>query len=199
MKQQAAFGRRNAAAPIARRAAVAPQGESGEIALTPEQRAYLFGAGAEAGDAAPERPPAPARFAGPVACLSVTALVAALTLLGKPHDTVAALPPGLEDQAKAVFQLAGGWFEPLTLLWSIFVIAANLSANLWLTQKLCFWRGWSGLSAFSATGAGMSVAVAFLTALIGLGDSEIGYALEAFSGGGAAALYRLLAGRRSFP
>jgi hypothetical protein len=198
MKQPAAFGRRNAAAPVARRAAVAPPGDSSAIALTPEQRAYLFGADAETADAAPERPPAPARFAGPIACLSITALVAALTLFGKPHDSVAALPPGLEDQAKAVFQLAGGWFEPLTLLWSIFVIAANLSANLWLTQKFCGWGRWSGLPAFSAIGAVMSVMVAFLTALIGLGDSEIGYVFEALSGGGAAALYRLLAGRRAF-
>ena len=40
----------------------------------------------------------------------------------------------------------------------------------------------------------MSVAVAFVTATLGLGDSEIGYVMEALSGGGAAFLYRLLAG-----
>jgi hypothetical protein len=194
MTKPASFGRRGLAAPDA-----APfQALGGDLALTPEQRAYLFGA-----ETLPvEDEPAAkvhVRHAGFIACAAITALVAALTLLGKPHDTVAALPPQLEEQAKAVFQLAGGWFAPLALAWSIFVIASNLAANLWLTQKLCGWRNWSGFPAFSLIGAATSVVVAFATGAIGLGETEIGYAMEAVSGGGAAALYRLLAGRRSFP
>ena len=214
------FGRRGAARPVAAPAqafapeafgpeAFAPQvsgtqtlaqGVLSGVALTPEQRAFLFGVDApaqpEATDAARTRR---SRLAAFVACAAVTALVSALTLVGQPHDTVAALPPQLEEQAKAVFQLAGGWFTPLTLAWSIFVIGSNLAANLWVTEKLCGWRRWSGLAAFSLIGAGASVTIAFATALIGLGETEIGYAMEALSGGGAAALYRLLAGRRSFP
>lgn len=178
---------------------LAGQTLAGDIALTPAQRAYLFGADAPAAREDILRAKKPkTRGAGLIACLAVTAVVVALTLLGKPHDTVAALPPQLEDQAKAVFQLAGRWFTPLTLAWSIFIIASNLAANLWLTEKLCGWRRWSGFPAFSLIGAAMSVVVAFATALIGLGDTEIGYGMEALSGGGAAALYRLLAGRRSF-
>ncbi|WP_296714220.1 hypothetical protein [Rhodoblastus sp.] len=194
MNKPASFGRRGSAAP---KHAAPVQALGGDLALTPEQRAYLFGA-----EAAPvEEAPAAkvhVRHAGFIACAATTALVAALTLLGKPHDTVAALPPQLEEQAKAVFQLAGSWFTPLALAWSIFVIASNLAANLWLTQKFCGWRNWSGFPAFSLIGAATSVAVAFATGVIGLGETEIGYAMEAVSGGGVAALYRLLAGRRSF-
>lgn len=215
MTKTAPFGRRGAARPVAVPAqAFAPevfaaqasdaqslaQGILPGIALTPEQRAFLFGADApaqpEAANAARTRR---SRLAAFVACAAVTALVSAATLVGQPHDSVAALPPQLEDQAKAVFQLAGSWFTPLTLAWSIFVIGSNLAANLWVTEKLCGWRRWSGLAAFSLIGAGASVMIAFATALIGLGETEIGYAMEALSGGGAAALYRLLAGRRSFP
>jgi hypothetical protein len=194
MTKPASFGRRGLAAPDA-----APtQALGGELALTPEQRAYLFGAEALPVEDAPAAK-AHVRHAGFIACAAITALVAALTLLGKPHDNVAALPPQLEEQAKAVFQLAGNWFTPLALAWSIFVIASNLAANLWLTQKVCGWRNWSGFPAFSLIGAVTSVAVAFAAAVIGLGETEIGYAMEAVSGGGVAALYRLLAGRRSFP
>jgi hypothetical protein len=194
MTKPASFGRRGLAAPDAAPA----QALGGDLALTPEQRAYLFGAEASPIEDAPAAK-VHVRHAGFIACAAITALVAALTLLGKPHDTVAALPPQLEEQAKAVFQLAGGWFEPLALAWSIFVIASNLAANLWLTQKLCSWRSWSGFPAFSLIGAATSVAVAFATGVIGLGETEIGYAMEAVSGGGVAALYRLLAGRGSFP
>jgi hypothetical protein len=194
MNKPASFGRRGSAA---LKNAAPVQALGGDLALTPEQRAYLFGAEAAPVEDAPAAK-VHVRHAGFIACAATTALVAALTLLGKPHDTVAALPPQLEGQAKAVFQLAGDWFTPLALAWSIFVIASNLAANLWLTQKFCGWRNWSGFPAFSLIGAGMSVAVAFATGAIGLGETEIGYAMEAVSGGGVAALYRLLAGRRSF-
>jgi hypothetical protein len=208
MTKTATFGRRGPARPGAATQAFAQSSASGrapggapdialDVALTPEQRALLFGGNAPA-ERAIVATTRRSRLAAFVACAAVTALVSVLTLVGAPHDNVAALPPQLEEQAKAVFQLAGGWFTPLTLAWSIFVIGSNLAANLWVTQKVCGWRNWSGFPAFSLIGAGTSVAIAFATALIGLGETEIGYAMEALSGGGAAALYRLLAGRRSF-
>ena len=83
---------------------------------------------------------------------------------------------------------AGDGFGPLTLAWSMFVIASNLGANLWLTRKFCFWRGLASLPAFAASGAVIGFLVAAVTALIGLGETEIGYFAEAFSGGGAALL-----------
>jgi hypothetical protein len=199
MTQTAQFGRRGLSAP---KTSVAAAPVSFDVAMTPEQRALLLG-DCRNGDAAAQSFAAPSdahrapwsRGAGFAACAASTCLVAAFTLTGKPHDNIAALPSMFEPAAKdLVAQTAGGWFGAISILWSIFIIASNLGLNLWLSHKFCALAQWRGLSAFASTGAAVSVAVAFVTATLGLGDSEIGYVMEALSGGGAAFLYRLLAG-----
>jgi len=113
------------------------------------------------------------------------------------HDSLATLPQGMDSMGEAAFGLLGQWSGLAALAWSISVIAANLGANLWCTRKLSALAGWRGLTPILATGAGVSVAIAYVTALLGLGESEIGYALEALSGAGVAGLYRLLSGRKT--
>ena len=196
MNETVTFGRRRAAPPSLPTASF--QATPLDVALTPEQRAYIFGA-ESLPEESPRREgavlPPHSRRAAWVACGAVTAIVTAATLLGKSHDTVAALPPAMAEQAKAAFALAGDGFGPVLLFWSIFVVCCNLAANLWLTRKFCFWFGWFGVPAFVATSALLSVVVATTTGFIGLGDTEIGYFAEAASGAGAGLLYRLLAGR----
>ncbi len=200
MNQTAQFGRRGAASPPKK--APAASSASFDVVLSPEQRALLLGdarapaeawagpSGAQDIHAAPW-----SRWAGFAACAASTCMVAAFTLTGKPHETIAALPPMLEPAAKdLVAQTAGGWFGAVSIAWSIFIIASNLGLNLWLSHKFCALARWRGLPAFTLTGAAMSAAIAFLTAIVGLGEFEIGYAMEALSGAGAAFLYRLLAG-----
>ena len=189
MNKPASFGRRGVAAP---RKTPAP--ETTELSLTPEQRTYLFGATAAPPRDEPEGAiePLHARHAGLIASLAATALITGLSFIGKPQD--AATPPlGLDAQAGALLGLAEGWLGPLGLAWSIFATASNVAFNLWLTRKVCAWRNATTLPAFALAGAVASAAIAFFTAMLGLGDSEIGYAMEALAGGAAAALYRLLA------
>jgi hypothetical protein len=169
MTPKAAFGRRGQPAQISEPASFAP-------ALTPEQRALLF----DASEAQPVEPPkissreiAPwSRRAALASSLAVTFPVAALTL-------------------------AGGAQEPLALVGSIFAIASNLAANLWLAQKLCGWTRLPGFAAFALTGALLGLAMSFVTARLGLGENELGYGVDALSGAGAALLYRLLSGRKA--
>ncbi len=197
MTQAAQFGRRGVAAP---KKNAAPAIMSCDVALTPEQRAHLLGddkasSGARNNGATPAHEAAPwSRWAGFAACAAATCVVAALTLIGHPqHDSIAAMPTALEPAAKGLLKGAGGgWFEPLSLAWSIFVISSNLAFNLWLTHKFCNMKRFRGLAAYGLTGAAISAGLAFATAMLGLGDSEIGYSMEALSGGGAAVLYRLL-------
>jgi hypothetical protein len=199
MTQTAQFGRRGLAAP--KKTSPAAAGDF-DVVLTPEQRAWLLDDGNLSAET--RRSPSAAsdphalpwsRWAGFAACTASTCLVAAFTLTGKPHEIIAALPPMFEPAAKdLVAQTAGGWFGAVSIAWSIFIIASNLGLNLWLSHKFCGLTQWRGLPAFTLTGAAVSAAIAFLTAAVGLGDSEIGYAMEALSGGGAAFLYRLLAG-----
>lgn len=197
MTQAAQFGRRGLAAP---KTIAAPASASFGVALTPEQRAILLGDGkaasaARKNQAATEHHVAPwSRWAGFAACAAATCVVAAFSMVGgPPHDSIAAMPSALEPAAKGLLKGAsGGWFQPLSLAWSLFVISSNLAFNLWLTHKFCNLNRLRGLAAYGLIGAVISAGLAFATAMLGLGDSEIGYFMEALSGGGAALLYRLL-------
>jgi len=178
MSKTASFGRRRAATP---RAVPAPK--SDDIALTPEQRAALFDAPelSEINATSPmrqasARPPA-ARNATTVATLAVAVLVLALAIR-LPRD-------------------GGDASAPLTLTETLLSISANLAASLWLTRMICAAFKWSALPAFAALGGGASLGLAVAAATLGLGD-EISPPTAALAGAGAAALYRLIAGRRSF-
>jgi hypothetical protein len=184
----AAFGRRNRA--LARppaRPAPAP-----ELVLTPEQRARLFD------DADPEKPTAwpsvaapreaaraPVRRAGLVACAAGTAVVVALGAFGG-HDAALADSDFLS--------LIGSGAGSFALIWSIAVNFANFSANLWLTRKLSGVLGVATLPAYMGLGAALGVGAAWLSCVTGMGDSNIGYDMEALAGAGVAGLYRLLSG-----
>jgi hypothetical protein len=169
MIQPVPFGRRDTARaqkPAALDALRAP-------ALTPQQRALLFGAGEET---CPESAPAPSRGIAPwspraalAASLAVAGLVAALTLAGESR-------------------------EPVALAVSALSLAANLAGNLWLTQKIGALARQPGLAAFALTGALLGLGLSFAAARLGLGHTELGYEMDALSGAGAALLYRLLAG-----
>jgi hypothetical protein len=169
MTAKAAFGRRGQPAEFSGRSSFAP-------ALTPEQRALLF----DASEAAHVEPPhissgeiAPwSRRAALASSLAVTFPVAALTLA---------------DEAQ----------EPLALAGSILALASNLAANLWLAQKICGWTRLQSFIAFAVTGALIGLGMSLVTAQLGLGETELGFWIDALSGAGAALLYRLLAGRKN--
>jgi hypothetical protein len=169
MKSEAVFGRRSQPAKISAPFARAP-------ALTPQQRALLF----ESGESPCVEPAAisleeiapwsrPAAFA---ASLAVTGVVAAFTLAGESR-------------------------EPLALAVAILSLASNLSATLWTTQKFCALARLPYFAAFALTGALLGLGLSFVTARLGLGETETGYGIDAVSGAGAALLYRLLAGRKA--
>lgn len=195
-----AFGRRNRA--LARppaKPAPAPQ-----LVLTPEQRARLFD------DADPEKPtawpsvaapreaaPAPVRRAGLVACAAATAVVAALGALGGHDAALAGMPQAVAPMSRDFLSLIGAGAGPLALIWSIAVNFANFSANLWLTRKVCGALGVAALPPYMGLGAALGVGAAWLSGVAGLGDSDIGYVMEAFAGAGVAGLYRLLSGAAS--
>lgn len=191
-----AFGRRN------RAIAPPPPPAKPQVVLTPEQRASLFAGEPETG-AAQSKFDAEAldhphlRRAAWLSCAVMTALAVALTQFGKPHDSLAALPSVLAPMGETFVGMMGPWGGPMALAWSIFIIAANLGSNLWLTRQIGAFAGWRGLAPYLASGAGVSVAIAFGSALLGLGESEIGYGLEALTGAGVAGLYRLLSGART--
>ena len=84
--------------------------------------------------------------------------------------------------------------RPFALIWSIAVNFANFSANLWLTRKVCGVLGVATLPAYMGLGAALGVGAAWLSCVSGMGDSNIGYAMEALAGAGVAGLYRLLSG-----
>jgi hypothetical protein len=169
MTQTVPFGRRGAARAPKAAALDARQAP----ALTPAQRALLFGAGEAP---CPEPAPALARELAPwspraalAASLAVAGLVAALTLAGESR-------------------------EPVALAVSALSLAANLAGNLWLTQKIGALARQPGLAAFALTGALLGLGLSFAAARLGLGHTELGYEMDALSGAGAALLYRLLAG-----
>lgn len=171
MNRTASFGRRGAAAPNpAPRPPVVPL--SDEIILTPEQRALLFAA-PEAAVAVAQAPAVSRRLAANLAALSVTLLVVAVTFR----------PQRGSDASIA-----------LSLGWSLVSVGSDLVANLWLTRKICGWRGWSGVPAFFLTGAAISWAFVLFNAAIGFGD-DLTPALSVPAGGAAAAFYCVLAGR----
>jgi hypothetical protein len=197
----AAFGRRNRApAPPIARPAPEP-----DLVLTQAQRAYLFG-GAETEAAsqgrsragAREKPASPpVRRAGLIACAAITAVVAALRALGAHESAPAALagiPDAVAPMSRQALALIGSGAGPLALVWSILVNFGNFSANLWLTRKISGALGVATLPAFLGLGAGLGFGVAWLSCVAGMGDSEIGYAMEALAGAGVAGLYWLLSG-----
>jgi hypothetical protein len=71
---------------------------------------------------------------------------------------------------------------------------ANFSANLWLTRKLAALFGLSAFAAYAGVGALLGAAMAWLSAALGLGASDIGLWMEALAGAGVSGLYRLLSG-----
>ncbi|MCI4677238.1 hypothetical protein K9U39_13320 [Rhodoblastus acidophilus] len=178
MSKTASFGRRGGAAS---RPAPPPRTANGptDIALTPEQRALLFDA-PKASDsvdlAAPARAPR-ARRAGTVATFAIAAIVVALSFR---------MPRG------------GDALTTAEMAESILSIGANLGVSLWLTRMICARRKWSSLAALFLVGAAISGVFAVASAALGFGDGAISPAVAALAGGGAAALYRLVAGRRSF-
>jgi hypothetical protein len=195
----AAFGRRNRAlAPSAPVTAPKP-----ELVLTPEQRAYLFGAREKEEAAEPDlagayaRPtpePRPVRRAGLIACAAMTALAVALSSIGKHDAALAGVPTAIEPMTENFLALVGPAAGPFALAWSIFVNFANFSANLWLTRKLSGALGLAGLPAYAGLGAAIGLCVALLSSVAGLGESDIGFAMEALAGAGVAGLYWLLSG-----
>jgi hypothetical protein len=169
MTSQVAFGRRGQPAKTSAPPSFAPS-------LTPRQRALLFEA-SEAprieSAAVSTHEIAPwSRRAAFAASLAVTCMVAAFTMA---------------DAARAPLALAG----------SIFGLGSNLAANLWLTHKFCGWSRLHGFAAFALSGALLGVGMSLITARLGLGETELGYGVDAASGAGAALLYRLLAGRKA--
>jgi hypothetical protein len=168
MKPQAQFGRR--ARPLAE-----PVRRGGIVAveLTPEQRALLF---APVDGAARTMATAVApwsRGAGLIACAAASAFAVALSLARQGAE-----PP---DAGALAFQLLS--------------IASNISLSCWLAHKICCWRGLGGFVAYGVAGAGVNMALSWLGAQLGLGESDLSYAADAVAGGGAALLYLRLAGR----
>jgi len=189
----ASFGRRNRA-PARDPATPAP---SAELALTQEQRAYLF-AGEEwetaSGVATAPLPVRPTRRAALIASAAMTATTVALGAIGQHDAALAGLPPAMEPMTQEFLTLIGAAAAPLALAWSLVVNFLNFSANLWLTRALAGAFGLSSLPAYAGIGALLGVGMAWLSAVLGLGASEIGLGMEALAGAGVAALYRQLSG-----
>ncbi|MBB4198361.1 hypothetical protein GGD83_002161 [Rhodoblastus sphagnicola] len=195
----AAFGRRNRPA-TPRRANPAPKPD---LVLTPEQRAYLFG-GIEreiasdrvsAGASPKNTPePRPIRRAGLIACAAMTAVMAALSSIGAHNAALAGLPTAIAPMSQDFLALIGSAAGPFALAWSIVVNFTNFSANLWVTRHLAAALELASPLAFAGLGALFGLGLAWLSAVLGLGESDIGLAMEAVAGAGVAALYRLLSG-----
>jgi hypothetical protein len=124
----------------------------------------------------------------------MTAFAVVVSSIGR-HDTaLAGVPAAIEPMTESFLALAGPVAGPLALAWSIVVNYANFSANLWLTRKLAGALGVAGVPAFAGIGAVLGLGVAWVSYVAGLGDSDIGFAMEALAGAGVAGLYRLLSG-----
>ncbi len=197
MSGQTSFGRRGLAERPA--AAPAPGSSSADMALTPEQRAYLFGADKAAdkenfGLAPTGEVPRWSRLAAFMACCVAACFVVVFTVVGRHHG--AAASADADAAAKTLLGGSAGWLEPASMLWTIISVSTQLATNLWLTNKFCAWMRLGGIGAFAMAGAWIGAGLAFLTQLVGFGAPDMSYTLLACSGAGAAALYRLLAGRR---
>ncbi len=205
MKPQAQFGRR--ATPPQAGARVRPDLRvATPVELTQAQRALLFAADDEAGAPAISAAPGPApwsRGAGLIACAAVSAVAVALTLNLQRQG---AEPAGLDATSLAATGLAAtglaatgatvfGATGPGALAWLLFSVASNIGTSCWLTHKFCGWRGLGDFVAYGIVGACISAALSYLSAFLGLGESDLGYAADAVTGGVAALLYLLLAGR----
>lgn len=191
----AAFGRRNRPAATLS-AASAP--EPGPV-LTPQQRAYLFGASASEADARPDAARVgaadgrPLRRAGLIACAAMTAVAAALNTIGAPHQDLAMIQAAVTPLGPSLAAV-GRYAGPLALVWALVVNFANFSANLWLTRKFAAALEIVAPPAFAMLGAGLGFGLAVLSTTLGLGASDIGLPMEAAMGAGVAGLYRLLSG-----
>ena len=200
MTPKAQFGRRGRT-PAAKPSSPAPGG-SLDIKLTPEQRAFLLaGRDAplrEASQSAPGGEIAPwTRLSAFAASAAVACGVAALVLIGRPHETNVGLTEALEP-ARALLpdKADGGLFEPFALAWSILLIASQLIFTLAATQKFCALTRLAGAPAFVLTGAILGAAFGFISTATGLDDLQLGAMAGGFSGAAAALLYWLLTGRK---
>jgi hypothetical protein len=201
----AAFGRRNRA-PAPRSAKPAPSRKTSsapaaELVLTEAQRAYLF-AGDErerAADWAPAETssrPGSNRRAGLIACAAMTSVTVALSSIGKHDGGLAGVPAAIEPMTHDFLGLIGSSAGAFVLAWSVLIYFVNFSANLWLTRKLTAAFDLSAPPAYAGIGALLGLTVAWISAALGLGASDIGLGMEALAGAGVAGLYRLLSGPR---
>jgi hypothetical protein len=207
MTPKAQFGRRGrapAAKPASKPGAFAPGG-SLDIKLTPEQRAFLL-----AGRDAPTHEPSQSSPGGEIApwtrlsafaaSAAIACCVAALVLIGRPHQTNVGLTEALEPARKLLPDGAGGLFEPFSLAWSILLIASQLMFTLAATQKFCALTRLAGAPAFVLTGALLGATLGFISTATGLDELQLGAMAGGFSGAAAALLYWLLTGRaRAMP
>ena len=204
MTPKAQFGRRGLAT-AQKPAAPAPM-PSLDVALTPEQRAFLFAGrdapSAERKESAPASEIAPwTRISAFAASAAIACLVAALVLVGRPHENGAGLNEALEPASQILFdQKGGGLFEPVDLAWSILLIVSQLLLTLGTTQKFCALTRLGGPAAFVLTGAFVGAALGFVTTQFGLDELHLGAIVTGVSGAGAALLYWLLTGgKRASP
>lgn len=196
MSGQTSFGRRGLGE--RRVGAPAQSPSSADVALTPEQRAYLFGADTPAdkenfGIAPTGEVPRWSRLAAFMACSVAACFVVVFTVVGRHHGAAGGSDAGV---AKRLLGGSARWLEPASMLWTIVSVSSQLATNLWLTNKFCTRMRMGGIGTFAMAGAWIGAGLAFLTQLVGLGAPDMSYLLLAASGAGAAALYRLLAGRR---
>lgn len=195
MSANPSFGRRGLSDKPSARPASSPSAPG--VELTPEQRAYLFGAktDSQADAAVPtasgEVPPW-SRRAAFAACFAAACFVLAFTAFAPTPDVAASA-----DVEAAKKLLGGGarWLQPAALLWGIVSVSSQFAGTLWLTNKFCTLMRFGGLPAFAFAGAWIAAGLAFLTELVGLGAPDMSFLLLVGSGAGAAAFYRLLAGR----
>ncbi|MCW2282675.1 hypothetical protein M2323_000436 [Rhodoblastus acidophilus] len=188
----APFGRRNRA-PAPSVARLAPR--AAELALTPEQRAYLFAEAAESSEPRSSAPPTPQnRGAALIACAALTAVTVALGALGKHDVALQGMPSALEPMSQEFLALIGPNAAAFVLGWTVLITFLNYTANLWLTRKLAGALGLSAVAAYAGVGAVIGFAMAWIPDALGLGASEIGLGMEALAGAGLSGLYRLLCG-----
>ncbi len=193
MTPQTAFGRRNIAPAL--RASPGASGVDLRVELTPEQRAAIL-TGVE-GQARSSEPPIAAagggvpwsRRAAYLACIAASCLSAAVALETQRRggETTSFLAQAFGP---------GAIGAPLRLLLELLSAAADALTCVWATRKILNAFGLSDPLAYLCGGALIAVGLAYLCALVGLGQSESFDLAEAATGGGAAFFYRRLAGSR---
>ncbi len=190
----AVFGRRNRAPTPA----LKPAPSRAELALTPEQRAYLFAGdqpqASERTSAGVEAAPRLNRRAGLIACAALTAVTVALGSIGKHDVALLGMPSAMEPMSQDFLALIGPNAAAFVLAWTVVITFLNFSANLWLTRKLAGAFSLRNLPAYAGVGASIGWGMAWLAEALGLGASEIGLGMEALAGAGLSGFYRLLSG-----